>query len=865
MGLGEVFKLFATLGIDATEFDAGLAGAEQKLSSVEQSFTGAGRSLTMGVTAPIVGMGTAALHSSITFESAFAGVRKTVDATEQEFAELETGIRDMATRLPSSAEEIARVAEAAGQLGIHTENILGFTEVMIGLGEATNMSSDEAATALARFANIVQMPQDKFEQLGSTIVDLGNNLATTEGEIVEMGLRLAGAGNTIGLSEAEIMGFAGALSSVGIRAEAGGTAFSRVMLNMMAATQQGGDELEGFATTAGMSTDEFVHAFQTDPVTAIEAFVSGLQRIQGEGGNVLGALDQVKLGEIRVRDALLRLAGAGDVMSDSVNLATDAWSENAALQEEVGRRYETTESQLQMAKNSMQEVVRTLGDALVPLLLQVIEAAKPLIAGLQSIAEWFGNLNPAVQTFLVGAAGLLAALGPVLWMVGSFAGAIKNLLPLLRFVPGAFTGIRTALGLLTGPVGWIITAIGLIVAAWATDFLGLRTTVTENWGKVVDFFGGVWDKLKTFIGNVGEAFSKGWNAVKDTFQAAKDNVKNNLDAIKHNMGVAGRAVGAVFRGDWRTALAAGTELLDNWWSGLNDMLGGIPQKVYDLGSRIVTRLRDGMGSVWSTLQSNVTNNLDAMRHNFRIAGEGLKALFQGDWNRALKAAQEVFDNWWSAVNDFFGGIPQKMLEFGKDLIQGLIDGVKSMLTGAVDAVKGVGESVVNGFKNLLGIESPSKVFHEFGADIGEGLAQGIESKEARVLGAVADIARSATAGAAFGARSAGTFGSEGWVKAITDGLDDEAAVRAIQRRLNDLTDRMADLRGYDRRTRLVTEPILRLETEALEEEMRRLTTELSRTRAAQARDAEAQTRRFSLAVGTFDTGVRGLQLARQRY
>src|SRR5690606_23081626 len=210
---------------------------------------------------------------SISFESAFAGVRKTVDATEEEFAELEEGIRGMATRLPASAEEIARVAEAAGQLGIHTENILGFTETMIGLGESTNMSSDEAATALARFANIVQMPQDQFDRLGSTVVDLGNNLATTEAEIVEMALRLAGAGNTIGLTEAEIMGFAGALSSVGIMAEAGGTAFSRVMLNMMAATQQGSDELEGFATVAGMTTDEFVQAFQTDPVSAIEAFV----------------------------------------------------------------------------------------------------------------------------------------------------------------------------------------------------------------------------------------------------------------------------------------------------------------------------------------------------------------------------------------------------------------------------------------------------------------------------------------------------------------------------------------------------------------------------------------------------------------
>src|SRR5690606_34216961 len=157
----------------ATEFDKGLAEAEGKLDATAQAFGGAGRTLTMGVTAPIVGAATAALHSSISFESAFAGVRKTVDATEEEFAMLEQGIRDMATRIPASAEEIARVAEAAGQLGIETENILAFTEVMIGLGEATaDMTADTAAMQLARFANITQMSQGDVDRLASTVVHL---------------------------------------------------------------------------------------------------------------------------------------------------------------------------------------------------------------------------------------------------------------------------------------------------------------------------------------------------------------------------------------------------------------------------------------------------------------------------------------------------------------------------------------------------------------------------------------------------------------------------------------------------------------------------------------------------------------------
>ncbi len=289
---------------------------------------------TMGTT--ILGGAAAAMgyatKQAIEFESAFAGVKKTVEETANtSFADLEKGLKNLSTRMPQSASQLAAIAESAGQLGIETKNILKFTETMAMLGDATNLGSEEAATSFARFANIVGMSQDNFDRLGSTVVELGNNLATTESEITAMAMRLAGAGAQIGLSEAQILSFAGALSSVGIEAEAGGTAFSKVMSSIQLAVETGNDSLKDFAKVAGMSTKEFSKAFKNDASKAIMSFIEGLADTERLGKSTTAMLSEMGIEEVRLSDALKRASNASEVFNDALSIGNKAWQDNIAL------------------------------------------------------------------------------------------------------------------------------------------------------------------------------------------------------------------------------------------------------------------------------------------------------------------------------------------------------------------------------------------------------------------------------------------------------------------------------------------------------------------------------------------------------
>lgn len=378
----------------------------------------AGKMLTKSVTVPLVAIGAYAGKTAIQFDTAMANVRKTTNMSNAEVEKLAQSAQNLSTKQPVTAETLLNIEALGAQLGVNHERLESFAEVVSGLDIATNMNFETAGKEMAQFANITQMSQDQFKNYGSTIVDLGNHLATTEADISAMALRLAGAGTAAKFSQADILGMSGAMSSLGIKAEAGGSAMTRIIQDISKNVANGSDVVEEYARVAGMSADQFADAWRNRPMEAMEALVEGLKRTSDSGEDMNVTLEKLGINNVRNSDTMRRLANAGDLLRNSVDRANTAWEQNTALQNEVDQRNESLASRLQVLKNKVDAVAISIGRPLADAAISALEACDPLIQGIGDLADAFSKMDTGKQQFVLAMVGIAAAAGPVLTTFG---------------------------------------------------------------------------------------------------------------------------------------------------------------------------------------------------------------------------------------------------------------------------------------------------------------------------------------------------------------------------------------------------------------------------------------------------------------
>ena len=702
-----------------------------KVSDVAGKFATKVRWLSAG-SASLLGL---SAKTAIDFEDAFVGVQKTVEGTDAELENIRKDIMLLSNKIPIATTELFELAEEAGQLGIATKDITNFTETMAKLGSATNLSATEAGEAIATFVNVMGTLPENYERIGSVIVKLGNNSKATESDIMAMAQRMSGAAATLGMTESSVFGLATALSSVGLEAEMGGTAISRVMNDFNRAasgveTKYG--TLAQYAEICGMSTKQFADTVKNNAGEALKQFVIGLGDSNRTGKGTIQLLSDLGVNEVRLTDTMLRLANASGTVDEYMKMADEEWIKNTALTTEASKKYADTASQIQIAKNKLGELADKFGQAMLPTINSFLDKAGKVI-------DWFGNLSEGSKKTITslllftatlwpiakGVSGITKTVGEVTGWIDKFQksekamSAVSSGMSTLGTVGKSVFGVlKTGISSLFSLVAanpWIlaITAvIAAIVLLW-NKCEWFRNLVTGAFEAIKDFITPIFETIKT---TVGEA----WNYMIETLQPVLDSLFNMFNSAWELIKTIWDLVAPYFQAIW--------EGIQQVFSVVAQVLGGFFQVawsyikvVWDVAVQYFQLIWTGISAVFSVVKTVIGGAFqvawayiktvwDAVTGYFKaifdtIAGifDAVKAVLHGDFSGAWEAIKDVVGTWkdyfanvWNNIKNVFS----KVGDFFKNTFSAAWNAIKSVFSGVGSFFSGIWNTIKSVFTGI---------------------------------------------------------------------------------------------------------------------------------------------------------------------
>lgn len=593
-----------------------------------------------------------ATSAAISFESAFAGVRKTIDASEQEFNALEQEFKDLSAEIPVAVEQLLRIGELGGQLGIAKDDIIDFTKTIAEIAVSTNLTEEAAATSFARIANIFQEPVSNIENLASSVVDLGNNFATTESEILNFATRIAGAGKVVGLTTADVAAIGTALSSVGVEAEAGGTAVQKALLTINDAVNTGGTALNQFAQVAGTSAKDFAELWKSNPAQAFDLFVKGLGK---SGDDASAILEELIAGDVRLQRAFLSLAESGDLLTRAIGTANEAFAENTALSTEANRRFSTTESQLQLLQNRWNTLKVEIGNVIKEAILPVLTFLVDLGESLVGTSDKFKTLASAIKILTAALLTLIA--GNVLKGLGALLVGIQARLLTLNatvtasaattgLLSRAMAAFRLVLVSTTGIIGIVAVAMGFLASQIIKSREEARALqrATEELGQSLNDLG----SRSITLDNITNEFDRVLQKVLETDQAIRDASRSgkvtlrselegeqeeNIALLEERFTALATAAGAS-----QEKIAQAKEELSFFREGvaptseeiqqLNEIVGADLPAAFDKLARQFNRTVDQVNKDGKSMQRGLDAALSNIRDQFGETGEVAETIAQ---------------------------------------------------------------------------------------------------------------------------------------------------------------------------------------------------------------------------------------------
>ncbi len=403
----QAYELLRDSGtLSSTELAAATELHTQRVQELEDSLSGATEETTdfateLGKVTAAAGGLTVVAQAAMQFESAMAGVKKTVDGSPEQIQALSTQIKQLSIELGLSSEAVADIAAQGGQLGIPIEKLGEFTEMAGKMSVAFGISADDAAQSAAELANVFGISMLDVEALGDAINTLGNNTAATEPDIVNAMVRIGGTAKQFGLAEEQAAALTAAFIALGKTPEVAATAVNGLLTKLQTAQVQGKgfqEALEGI----GLSGDKLAEDINANPQAALSDFLQTLSTLDDQQR----AIATFKLFGQEYSDDVNLLVGSLGTYNDALGLTADKNKTAGAMQTEFEAQMSTSEAATARAEAALAALTQTLGQHLLP----IISATADGVAGAAGAVNSFAESFPVLTQMVVLVAGANVAM-----------------------------------------------------------------------------------------------------------------------------------------------------------------------------------------------------------------------------------------------------------------------------------------------------------------------------------------------------------------------------------------------------------------------------------------------------------------------
>ena len=750
-----------------------ISATGEKLKTVGDNISSAGKKL-LPVTAGVTALGTAAVSTAANFESSMSQVQATMGITKDAMSTvngesvntmdtLSALAKKMGSETAFSASECAEALNYLALAGYDTQQMCDTLPTVLNLAAAGGIDLAAASDMVTDAMSALGMGVD---EAGTMVDQMAKTASTTNTSVAQLGegiLTIGATAKTVKGGTAELNTALGILANNGIKGAEGGTHLRNVILSLQNPTDKAAACMEqlGLDVYDSEGNMRSLNDILGDLNTSMDGMTAA------EKSNIIGQIfNKTDLSSV---NALL--ANTGTTWDDLQQSIIDS---GGAAQQMADTQLDNLQGQITILKSALEGLAISFGELLLP-------AIKTIVGWVQKFVDWLNGMDEGTKKVVTTIALLAAALGPVLIVIGKVVSAVGTIMTIVPKVAGVINTVKTAFAalnttMLANPIFLIIAAITALVAAfiylWNTneDF---RQFWINLWENVKEVAIAVWEAIKNFFAAAWEAISSTaqavWNGIKDFFSGLWEGIKTIFSTVVEVIKTIITTYFNIYKTIITTVLNAIKTVFTTVWNGIKTVVTTVVTAIQtfittawnaikNTVTTVLNAIKTVITTVWNGIKTAVTIVVNAIKNVISTVWNGIKNTVSTVVNGIKNTVSTVFNNIKSSISGTMGNIvsvikngfnnaisfitslPSKALQWGKDMIMGIVNGIKSCIGAVGDAVSSVANKIKSFLHFSVPDEGPLTDYESWMPDFMKGLAKGIEDSKSMVAKAMDGVA-----------------------------------------------------------------------------------------------------------------------------